>query len=148
MKKTLVTLLLACMLVGCGNKQNDEIIGGADEPTSINIESDSTKDDESSADSITDDEALNAIKNYCYENYPDVKELEESGEYEVYWNVESSDDKQIVVAFRSYTAAIVRFYIDSATGETYITEYVSGITDEEKPTGETFNVKDYFEIGE
>ncbi len=148
MKKTLVTLLLACMLVGCGNKQSDEIIGGADEPTSIILESDSTKDDESSADSITDDEALNAIKNYCYENYPDVKELEESGEYEVYWNVESSDDKQIVVAFRSYTAAIVRFYIDTATGETYITEYVSGITDEEEPTGETFNVKDYFEIGE
>ncbi|SDH49547.1 hypothetical protein SAMN05421493_101680 [Pseudobutyrivibrio sp. 49] len=27
MKKTLVTLLLACMLVGCGNKQSDEIIG-------------------------------------------------------------------------------------------------------------------------
>ena len=33
MKKTLVTLLLACMLVGCGNKQSNEIIGGADEPT-------------------------------------------------------------------------------------------------------------------
>ncbi|SEA96733.1 hypothetical protein SAMN02910384_02876 [Pseudobutyrivibrio sp. ACV-2] len=46
MKKTLVTLLLACMLVGCGNKQSDEIIGGADEPTSIILESDSTKDDE------------------------------------------------------------------------------------------------------
>ena len=43
---------------------------------------------------------------------------------------------------------IVRFYIDSATGETYITEYVSGITDEEEPTGETFNVKDYFKKGE
>ena len=46
MKKTLVTLLLACMIVGCGNKQSDEIIGGADEPTSIILESDSTKDDE------------------------------------------------------------------------------------------------------
>ena len=46
MKKTLVTLLLACMLVGCGNKQSDEIIGVADEPTSIILESDSTKDDE------------------------------------------------------------------------------------------------------
>lgn len=44
MKKTLVTLLLVCMLVGCGNKQSDEIIGGADEPTSIILESDSTKD--------------------------------------------------------------------------------------------------------
>ncbi len=56
MKKTVVALLLACMLVGCGNKQSDEIIGGADEPTSIYLESDSTKDDESSIDSITDGE--------------------------------------------------------------------------------------------
>ena len=53
MKKTLVTLLLACMLVGCGNKQSDEIIGGADEPTSIILESDSTKDDEEEPTGVT-----------------------------------------------------------------------------------------------
>ncbi len=151
MKKFLVTLLLvSCMIVGCKNNQadNEEIIGGANEPATIELESNHAKESESNSELITDEEALNSIKNYCYENYPDVKEYEESGECEVGWNIESSDEKQIVVAFRSYTAAIVRFYIDSATGETYITEYVDGITPEEEPTGETFNIQDYSKIGE
>ncbi len=50
---------------------------------------------------------------------------------------------QIVVLFRSYTGALVRYYIDPASGETYVTEFVSGITPEEERTEETLNVKDY-----
>ncbi|SFI30635.1 hypothetical protein SAMN04487830_1404 [Pseudobutyrivibrio sp. OR37] len=111
MKKKIVTLVLvvACMLMACGKTVKN------------------------------DDTALAAVKSYCYENYPDIKEAESM----VYWNIESSDDKQIVVLFRSYTGALVRFYIDSASGDTYITEYVDGITPEEEETGETFNIKEY-----
>ena len=38
---------------------------------------------------------------------------------------------------------IVRYYIHPVSGETYVTEFVPGITEEEKRTDETLNVKDY-----
>lgn len=91
---------------------------------------------------ITEEQALSAIKNYCHISNPDLKDIEEAGEYPVYWEVESSDDKQIVVLFRSYTGAEVRYYIDRASGDTYVTEFVQGITSEEERTDESFNVKD------
>ena len=91
---------------------------------------------------ITDDMALSAVKNYCYRSNPDLEGIEEAGEYPVYWEIESTNDSQTVVLFRSYTGAEVRYYVDKATGETYVTEFVQGITDKEEKTGETFNVMD------
>lgn len=92
---------------------------------------------------ITDDQALAAIKNYCYQSNPELSEKEGSDDYTFYWNVESSDEKQIVVAYRSYTAAIVRYYINPDTGDTYVTEFVPDIMEEEQRTEEEFNVRDY-----
>ncbi len=99
--------------------------------------------DEGSTENMTEEEALAAVKNYCYEQNPDLKDIEEAGEYVVYWEVEPSVDGRIVVLFRSYTAAETRYYIDPATGETYVTELVPGIIDEEERTEETLNMKDY-----
>ncbi|MCR5388669.1 MAG: hypothetical protein K6E56_05415 [Lachnospiraceae bacterium] len=92
---------------------------------------------------ITEDQALAAIKNYCHEQNPDLAGIEESEEYPVYWEVESSTETEIVVLFRSYTAAQVRYYIDVVSGDTYVTEFVQGVTPEEEKTDESFNVKDY-----
>ena len=92
---------------------------------------------------ITDDQALIAIKNYCYANIPDLKEMEKSNNYTINWEVVSSDEKEIVVLFRSYTGALVRYYIDVVSGDTYVTEFVEGIMDKEERTGESFNIKDY-----
>ncbi len=47
--------------------------------------------------------------------------------------------------FRSYTGAEVRYHIDRAAGETYVTEFVSGITEKEERTDETFNIRDYLD---
>ena len=69
--------------------------------------------------------------------------MTESDDYTIYWVIDSSDDNQVVVLYRSYTAAQVRYYIDRATGETYVTEFVPGITEEEERTDETFNINDY-----
>ncbi len=91
-------------------------------------------------DRITDEQALSAIKEYCYINNPDLESIENNGEYPVYWEIESGDDSGIVVLFRSYTGAEIRYYIDPVTGETYVTEFVPGITSEEERTDETFNV--------
>ena len=94
-------------------------------------------------DKITKGEAINAIRNYNYENIQGLEEMVESNEYSIYWDIESEDDNQIVVVFRSYTGAINRYYIDKNTGETYVTEFVPGIILDEQKTDEKFNVKDY-----
>ena len=128
---TILTLVLALfmmtMLAGCGGSK------GASEAN-----------DPGNDETITDEQALEAIENYCYDKNPDLESIINETEYEVKWDVQSTDEQEIVILFRSYTGAEVRYYIDRATGDTYVTEFVSGITEEEERTDETFNVKDYF----
>ncbi len=162
----LLTLTIAVTAVACGKQENDEdIIGGADAPTVIELESTSNEDQQQSDEAvseseepnseesnteesdevITEDQALDAIKNYCIQQNPDLEDMVDSGDYVIYWNVESSNEEEIVVVYRSYTAAIVRYYVDVHTGDTYVTEFVPDIMDEEEKTGENFNIRDYIE---
>ena len=69
----------------------------------------------------------------------------DKGEHPVSWKVSSSDGEEIVVLFRSYTGAEMRYHIDRAYGDTYVTEFVSGITAEEERTDEAFNIRDYLD---
>ncbi len=92
---------------------------------------------------LTDEQAVSAIRQYCYRNDPDLESIVNAGEYPVYWNVSSSSDSEIAVLFRSYTGAQIRYYIDPISGETYVTEFVPGITSEEQRTGERLNAWDY-----
>ncbi len=92
---------------------------------------------------ISKEQALEAIKNYCYANNPDLKDMEGSDDYTFYWDVSTNDAGEIVVLYRSYTSAQIRYYIDPASGETYVTELVPGIIDEEQRSEETLNVRDY-----
>ncbi len=100
---------------------------------------------ESSTDAVTEIQALDAIKHYCFINNPDLKNMSESDEYTIYWDVNTNESGQIVVMYRSYTGAQIRYYIDPVTGETYSTELVPGIIDEEQRTDESFNVREYLE---
>ena len=61
----------------------------------------------------------------------------------IFWEIESSSDDQIAVLYRSYTGAEIRYYINSVSGDTDVTEFVKGITDGEQKTDETFNAWDY-----
>ena len=97
----------------------------------------------SESDALTDEQALEAVKNYCFSKNPDLKNKVDSGEYNIYWDVTSSNADKIVVLFRSYTSAQIRYYIDPISGETYVTELVPGIIDEEQRTEESFNIRDY-----
>ena len=99
--------------------------------------------DRPAAGELTDELALTGVRNYCYSVNPDLEGIVKAGEYQVYWEIESSDAQQIVVLFRSYTGALCRYYIDRATGETYETEFVPGITAEETRTEESFNLWSY-----
>ncbi len=139
-----MSFMLAIGMTSCGSKIEDKkIIDGADEPTTIEIPSTVDKINSEKKEKITDDQALEAIKKYCFQTNPELENMINSEDYTIYWNVESSDKNRIVVAYRSYTGAIIRYYIDSVSGETYVTEFVSGITDGEERTDESLNVKDY-----
>ena len=92
---------------------------------------------------LTDKQAISAIKKYCYISNPDLERIVNAGEYPVDWKVLSSDERKVVVLFRSYTGAQIRYYIDRITGETYVTEFMPGISSKEERTEESFNVRDY-----
>ena len=92
---------------------------------------------------VTDEQAVTAVKNYCLAANPDLEGIVDAGEYPVYWDVSSSDEHEIVVLFRSYTGALVWYHVDPASGETYATQSVPGITAEEERTDESLNVWDY-----
>ena len=103
----------------------------------------SAEQSESSSEAITEYQALDAIKNYCFINNPTLKNMVDSAEYNISWNVVQNDADEIVVLYRSYTGAQIRYYISPVSGETYVTELVPGIIDEEQRTDESFNVRDY-----
>ena len=103
----------------------------------------SAETSQSSSEAISDAQALDAIKNYCFISNPELKNIAESGEYDVYWDVTSNDAGEIVVLYRSYTGAQMHYYIDRVSGETYVTEMVPGVIDEEQRTDECFNVRDF-----
>ncbi len=98
---------------------------------------------EDKTDVLTEEQALAAIKKYCLINNPDLESMVGSDEYTVYWDVTTNENNEIVVLFRSYTGAQIRYYIDPVSGEAHVTELVPGIIDEEQPSDEKLNVRDY-----
>ncbi|MBE7069091.1 MAG: hypothetical protein E7386_01115, partial [Ruminococcaceae bacterium] len=84
--------------------------------------------------SLTNDQALKAITNYIYINYPEIKEYVEDKSNEnkapCYWDIdeEESNDTTAVVAWRSYTAAWTYYYIDRVSGETKTLVYPPHLT--------------------
>ena len=93
--------------------------------------------------SISEEQALEAVRNYCIEANPDLEAMSASDDYTLYWDVSRNEAGQIVVLYRSYTGAQIRYYVDPDSGDTYVTELVPGITDEETRTDEVFNVRDH-----
>ncbi|MCR4947143.1 MAG: hypothetical protein K5929_09415 [Lachnospiraceae bacterium] len=142
MKKAVVMALIlgmAVMTVGCGAKNE---VKDNTEPAE---ESGEQGEDTSSEEALTGEEALTAVENYCYEANPDLEGIVEDGEYEVYWDIASEAEDEIVILYHSYTGSLNRYYIDPVSGDTYVTEFVPGITDEEEQTEESFNIFDYLE---
>ena len=147
MKKKICILLMLCtVLAGCTEKTDEAVKTEVNKEPAVQTEvTDETPTADTENDLISDDQAITAIKNYCHISNPDLENIEKEGEYPVYWEVQSSDENEIVVLFRSYTGAQIRYYIDPVSGDTYVTEFVPGITSEEEKTDEELNVKDYME---
>ena len=148
MKRTILTIAICivftALTIACGNN-----IPSQTEPatTEKQVESSSENPSTEILETLrkidTDELALSAIKNYCFANNPELEDMVKSGDYTIFWEIESSTDNQVVVLFRSYTGAELRYYIDSVSGDTYVTEFVKGITDGEQRTEENFNAWDY-----
>ena len=92
---------------------------------------------------ISDEQAVYAVRHYCFASNPGLESMIAREEYPVYWEILSSDGNETVVLFRSYTGAQNRYYINPVSGETTVTELVPGIINEEQQTGESLNVWDY-----
>ena len=92
---------------------------------------------------ITEEQATQAIHDYCIESFPDLANMEGSDDYTLYWEASTNENGEIVVLYRAYTGALIRYYVNPDTGDTYVTEQVPGIIDDEQRTEETLNVKDY-----
>ncbi len=156
MKKLVVSMsiLMVLSLTACGgsNDPGDEAPVIQEEPVRIEEDAEDDYQDPLPAEEdlgyegeITEDNALAAIRKYVEINQPDLADMEDSGDFTIYFEVESSDENQIVVLYRSYTAAQTRYYIDRETGDVYVTELVPGIIDEETRNDETFNIRDYID---
>ena len=146
MKKKVIILLMMCMVLsGCAKNSEVTKIDTDDGPTAVYHVSNETESEDVQNEKITDDQAMTAIKNYCHKTNPDLENIEKEGEYPVYWEVQSSDENEIVILFRSYTGAQIRYYIDPVLGDTYVTEFVPQITNEEEKTDEEFNIRDYLD---
>ena len=114
-----------------------------DADADVNTDGNADVSAETDAGVITEDQAYNAVINYNKAIGSGIDEEINSDGYSEYWDVSTNEDGKIVVLYRSYTAAQTFYYVDPVSGETYITELVPGIIDEEQATGETFNVRDY-----
>lgn len=90
---------------------------------------------------LSDEQALSAIRNYCIAGDPDLVD-ENSREQQVYWDISSSDDSEIVVLFRTYTGALIYYHVDPVSGDTYATEVVPGFSKETR-MDESLNAWDY-----
>ena len=154
MKKRFLVLAfsMALALTGCSAGDGKEV-GVNKEPISAVEAAQAVESKETTAaeeakptdDTITKEQALEAVKNYCIANNPDLESMLGSDDYTVYFDVSISEADEIVVLFRSYTGAQIRYYVDKSTGEVYVTELVPGIIDEEQRTEETFNIRDYMD---
>ncbi len=155
MKKKLVLLVLCSVVLtftACGQEKDADssaIIESSSVTESEPSEDASASSDgaqgEAQAEILTPDQALAAIKKHCIKNDPGLEEKLDSDDFTIYWDVTTNDANEIVVLYRSYTGAEIRYYVDPATGDAYVTELVPGIIDEEQRTEESLNVKDYLD---
>ena len=110
-----LVLLVAMALTGCQHKDN------------------------ASSSKITAEMAFEGVSNYCHSAYdwsaaeenPDIMGLEMGEE----------TDSAYHVVFRSYTGALVNFYVDKTSGTTRMVEYVPAL-DRQEEAG-TMNLFDY-----
>lgn len=90
---------------------------------------------------VTAEMAYEGVSNYCHSEY-DWSVAEENPSM-MYVTMGDSTESEYKVIFRSYTGAIVNFYVDKASGKTRMVESVP-VLDVDSITG-TINLFDYLD---
>lgn len=92
---------------------------------------------------ITAEMAYEGVNNYCHSEY----DWSIAKDNPSIMNVEMGEEKEseYQVVFRSYTGALVYFYVDKAGGSTRMVEYVPTLNIESEAG--TINLFDYLEKG-
>lgn len=145
-RKTLAAVLLSMLLLcGCSkrNAAAEPVAEPTEKETAAAVPDALPEPAAEPAEKLSDEQALAAIRYYCFTMNPDLEGIVSAEEYPVYWEISSSAEDETVVLYRSYTGALVRYYVNRESGETYVTEFVPGITPEEQRADESFNAKDY-----
>ena len=91
--------------------------------------------------SITADMAYEGINNYCHKEY-DWSVAKDYPEM-MYVQMGEETETEYLVIFRSYTGALVHFYVNKTTGTTRIVEKVPSLNVEQDAG--TINLLDYLE---
>ena len=88
---------------------------------------------------ITSEMAYEGVNNYCHSMY-DWSVAEDNPSI-MYVEMGEESDSAFHVVFRSYTGALVNFYVDKASGTTRMEEYVPAL--DAKCDAGTMNILDY-----
>ena len=107
----------------------------SDLSTYTNSYEEDTEDTQSSG--LTEEQAYKGIYNYCDENYG----WNMADEYSMYLEAGEHSETEYMFTFRSYTGSFTYFYVDKATGNTRMVDYVPAL-DITEDSG-TMNVYDY-----
>ena len=90
---------------------------------------------------ITAEMAYEGVNNYCHSAYD--WSVAESNPSIMYVEMGEETDSAYQIVFRSYTGAIVNFYVDKTSGTTRLEEYVPAL-DVRSEAG-SININDYLE---
>ena len=90
---------------------------------------------------ITAEMAYEGVNNYCHSEYDWSMAKDNPSIMNVEMGEETESEYQVV--FRSYTGALVYFYVDKASGSTRMVEYVPTLNIESEAG--TINLFDYLE---
>ena len=90
---------------------------------------------------ITAEMAYEGVSNYCHSKYD--WSIAKANPSIMYVKMGEETDSAYQVVFRSYTGAIVNFYVDKTSGTTRMVEYVPTL--DVKSDAGTINILDYLE---
>ena len=89
--------------------------------------------------SITAEMAYEGVNNYCHETY--YGNVADTDSVTMYLTMGEETEKEYQVVFRSYTGALVNFYVDKKNGTTRMEEYVPAL--DTKNDAGTIDLHDY-----
>ena len=101
---------------GYGESESDTVEIYDQVPESISDETEPPKP-------LTDDEALTGFTNYLYFKIKNLQKILDEDKVPCTWGIASSDQKEIMIMFKSNTGALLRYHINRSTGKTYVTQY-------------------------